>query len=534
MLAYAPFHLLIFIGGTAAAFSRHPTRSEGVKWGPCSDVFLSPLPIECGNLTVPLDYANSSSSETINLELLKVKALNGPPKGSILFNFGGPGLGTRISLAERANLLQAVTGGNHDLISWDPRGTVNTTTFKCRTGAFEDIQYIPGPPGNSSDLLATGHQWASATAWANTCYLNPESRETGSLIGTSYTVRDMMQIVDAVQEDGLLRYFGTSYGTIIGATAAAMFPERMKAVVLDGVVNPHEWYHEHEFEQPADADKIILEIFRACLERPEKCALSGRNATAESLHEKFLNLITESKLRPLVTGTIAWDHTIIITLLRPALYNPQLWSALASWVDSLFSRNETKAGEAVQQMTALRGISASIGMDDDSAWGIQCIDKLPRTSDLNEFLPVIDRIAGSSRSIGYYGIAIQLLCTQWRIEARETYTGDFKVKTKNPLLIFSNTLDPATPLRSAQNVSETFEGSVLLQSEGLGHGWRTHPSLCVAKAFQKYFDEGVLPEPGTKCKTDFAPFDVTNTSWDELLPQLGFKPVAQRSNQLYD
>ncbi|EFQ34908.1 uncharacterized protein GLRG_10052 [Colletotrichum graminicola M1.001] len=343
MLVHPPFHLLILIGGTTAALSPLPVRSEGVEWGPCSDVFLSPMPIECGNLTVPLDYANSSSSETINLELLKVKALNGPSKGSILFNFGGPGVGTRISLAERANLLQAVTGGNHDLISWDPRGTVNTTTFKCGTGAFEGYEYIPGTPGNSSDRRATGHQWASATAWANTCYLNPESRETGSRIGTAYTVRDS-----------------------------------------------------------------------------------------------------------------------------------------------------------------------------------------------DEFLPVVDRVVGSSRSIGHYGVAVQMLCAQWRIEARETYKGDFKVNTKNPLLIFSNTLDPATPLRSALNVSETFEGSVFLQSEGLGHGWRTHPSLCVAKAFQKYFDESVLPEPGTKCKTDFAAFDVTNTSWDELLPQLGFEPVTRRSNQLYD
>ncbi|KAK2001056.1 hypothetical protein LX36DRAFT_668266 [Colletotrichum falcatum] len=533
MLTHPAFHLFVFIGG-AAAVGPHAIRSEGVKWGPCSDVFVSPLPIECGNLTVPLDYANPNSSQTLGLELLKVKALNGPSKGSILFNFGGPGLGTRVSLAQRANLLQAVTGGNHDLITWDPRGTVNTTTFKCGTGAFEGIQFVPGTPGNSSDQLALAEQWASAAAWANTCYLNPESRETGSRIGTAYTVRDMMKIVDAVQEDGLLRYFGTSYGTIIGATAAAMFPERMKSVVLDGVVNPHEWYHGYDFEQTADADDIILEIFRACLERPEKCALAGQNATAEDLHEKFLDLVATSKLQPLILGISYWNHVRMIAALRPALYNPQMWPALASWVDGLFSRNETQALEAVATMQSLKGISADLGENDDSAWGIQCIDKLPRTNDLNDFLPVIDRIVDGSRSIGYFGTTGQVLCTQWKIESKEAYTGDFKVKTKNPLLIFSNRFDPATPLRSAKNVSETFEGSVLLQSEGLGHGWRTDPSLCVAKAFQKYFDEGVLPEPGTKCKTDFAAFDITNTSWDELLPELGFKPIAQRSSQLYE
>lgn len=35
-----------------------------------------------------------------------------------------------------------------------------------------------------------------------------------------------------------------SYGTALGATLAAMFPDRMNRVVLDGVLNPHEYYDE--------------------------------------------------------------------------------------------------------------------------------------------------------------------------------------------------------------------------------------------------------------------------------------------------
>lgn len=111
-----------------------------------------------------------------------------------------------------------------------------------------------------------GSHWAYAGGEANTCALDPAVSEAGSRISTAYTARDAMKIVDALDDDGMLRYWGrvlpftrlhvaktvvganisptgTSYGTILGATVAAMFPGRMDKVVLDGVVNPHEWYY---------------------------------------------------------------------------------------------------------------------------------------------------------------------------------------------------------------------------------------------------------------------------------------------------
>lgn len=106
------------------------------------------------------------------------------------------------------------------------------------------------------------------------CQLNPDSNEKGGLIGTAYAVRDMMQIVDAIEDDGLLRYFGrpvnlpafwcsrtddlgTSYGTIIGATAAAMFPDRVGKVLLDSVVNPHERYNYLYVDKPGFLPTIV-------------------------------------------------------------------------------------------------------------------------------------------------------------------------------------------------------------------------------------------------------------------------------------
>lgn len=93
--------------------------------------------------------------------------------------------------------------------------------------------------GNSSDA-ALGRIWADAELFDDACY--QQQNLTGDLVGTAFVARDLMQIVDALDEDGLLRYWGVSYGTILGATVAAMFPDRMDKVIVDGVVNPFEYY----------------------------------------------------------------------------------------------------------------------------------------------------------------------------------------------------------------------------------------------------------------------------------------------------
>ena len=82
------------------------TRSERIAWGSCDEI-NGTLPIQCGNLTVPLDYTNPEPDATLNLQLLKVPAAKTPKKGSIMFNFGGPGLRARSLLASEAKKLQA-------------------------------------------------------------------------------------------------------------------------------------------------------------------------------------------------------------------------------------------------------------------------------------------------------------------------------------------------------------------------------------------------------------------------------------------
>ena len=125
-------------------------------------------------------------------------------------------------------------------------GTAQTFTASCFSSQqdrdstyYNDTEIIT----ESEDTAVIGQYWGTTKVLANACYDYPGFREKGSMIGTAFTARDLMQIVDAVEEDGLLRYWGISYGATLGATVAAMFPERIDRIVLDGVMNPHQYYN---------------------------------------------------------------------------------------------------------------------------------------------------------------------------------------------------------------------------------------------------------------------------------------------------
>jgi hypothetical protein len=93
------------LAATHAAPGANNAKScaKGIQWAPCDEKLEAlknaQLPIECATVTVPLDYTVRSCNETIRLNLLRVPARAKPSKGSILFNFGGPGDAGRASMA---------------------------------------------------------------------------------------------------------------------------------------------------------------------------------------------------------------------------------------------------------------------------------------------------------------------------------------------------------------------------------------------------------------------------------------------------
>ncbi|KAH7348316.1 TAP-like protein-domain-containing protein, partial [Rhexocercosporidium sp. MPI-PUGE-AT-0058] len=509
----------IFLLAVAAASPLNHIRSSSIEWGPCS--INGTLPIDCANFTVPLDYTDKNCNSTLDLELLRVPAINGPSRGSIFFNFGGPGVEVRASLAGRAHTLQAITGGHHDLIGIDPRGTANTLTFQCYANETEQAMAVPATGTgltNSSDIAA-GASWITMKVMGRKCAKT--AGENGTLIGTAFTARDMMQVVDALGEGGLLRYWGFSYGTLLGATVVSMFPDRMDKVILDGVMNPHEYYSGPEPEAWSDADMAFSAFLQACLDAPSECALAKNNTSAAELEASIWKLVYDLKYLPVeIDGTIV-EYTTIKSMIRTSLYTVEKFPPFARALNGLLVQNYTQYLEGAAEIAAMTPPIMAGDSTDNSAYGIHCSDKRYRKSSFTEMLPDIEMLEHASQIMGDIAPVLMQICAQWKMMPKERYEGDFQnIKTQNPVFLIGNTFDSATSIKGAFNVSSGFVDSVVLRQDGFGHGSLSHPSLCTSRAVRAYFEDGVLPEQGAVCGVDVAPF--SNTTFEDLLPELGF------------
>ncbi|KAI0382424.1 TAP-like protein-domain-containing protein [Hypomontagnella monticulosa] len=485
---------LLPLAAQAATIPRDETK--GLQWGPCD--LNTTLPVQCAKLTVPLDYTNSLSNETLELDVIRYPAQKEPKRGSIMLNFGGPGQDGLESMLDYAEIMAPVTGGYHDLVSWDPRGTGKTLRFSCwpndTTGYF-------GAMGNglaSAADSALGKLWGEGEVIATQC--KNQLGKTNEYVGMAFAARDMMSIVDALGEDGMLRYWGISGGTTLGATTLALFPDRVDRVVLDGVMNAHEYYNSFgEPEMVASTDATFEEFMRGCVAMPQNCALA-RNRTYKELEAVMVDLFDTIRNNPPVyNGTYVTDFSIFKGHIFSSLYRPASWPALAKAIDDLLQGN--------LETFIMRVLSGGIPVQDQAILGIRCGDKKPRTDRLSDLEPTIKQYRKQSKWFWDWGYGYYMMpCAQWQSVAKERYEGDFQVKTKNPVLFVGNTWDPVTPLVSAKNMSAGFEGSVVLTHNGHGHLSITQPSNCTYGYIQNYFLEGKMPAKGTVCQPNLPLF----------------------------
>ena len=349
-----------------------------------------------------------------------------------------------------------------------PSGTENTIPFSCFTNATDRVANAYKTPSylNSSDT-AIGQAWAGKTTLAESCAQN--GKATGELMGTGFVARDMMQIVDALKEDGLLRYWGFSYGTALGATVAAMFPDRMGRVVLDGVLNPRDYYAGYDLEQQTDTDKTWDDFFKGCLDNPDGCALAQDDTTPDGLKQKIYDLLWKFKYQPVAIGSEAAtdiiDYTVIKNVITFAMYNTMFWPPLADGLHGLLTGNYTAFIE-LPSLFAQHPVFPNYGPE--AGFGIRSSDVSLRTDNLTTLYPLIDEAYRGSELFGDFLVASALHYAQWPFKAKGAYKGDFCAKTKNPMLFVGNTFDPYTALVSARNASAGFEGSVVLEHGGHG------------------------------------------------------------------
>ncbi|KAK4209375.1 TAP-like protein-domain-containing protein [Rhypophila decipiens] len=524
-------HLLL-----ASAAVAHPTatyRSSSpeckIEWEQCPSGNPGHQAWDCGNVTVPLDYTDESSNETHTVQLWRSKAVKSPSMGSILVNFGGPG-GSGFPGFQGSPVIHWMTGGYYDLILFAPRGTseAGNLRFSCFDTQEERDSYPhDGRPFiNSFESLERDliWSWAQRQAYANQCWNSNKDKRVGELIGTTFVARDMMNIVDALGEDGMLRYWGFSYGSILGATVAAMFPDRIHRVILDGVSNVFNYYNRLTIypKQGSKFDAVYRYILSECLAAgPDNCALA-RDA------EKDLPI-----------GEQAWALAIQIELLKDRLnslpivvnasvvdggYVSNLQNMLLSPEDDKDPRdvtlhlhhllNNKSLTEVVEFLHPSKDLEPDDppqydDNEDEAQLGIRCSDKTGRNGRAETAQDAISEakiIGGSGEFSTWIAAASTASCAKWPWKSKESFnTSTLQVegglRTRNRILLIGNTIDVKTPIENARNLSTYLAGSVVLEHKDVGHcTLMTRLSKCTADVVTRYLLDGVLPEKGTACE----------------------------------
>lgn len=260
---------------------------------------------------------------------------------------------------------------------------------------------------------------------------------------------------------------GMSYGSLLGATVAAMFPDRMDRLVLDGVVNAQNYYHHQgiDIDQFLTADSGFRAILAACIEAgPEKCALASLNSNAADLEATLIGMADKYGKNPVAVGGTVINSRMVTELLFIVI---KYTSGIATAAEHL--TNLVTGTNLTEVVAYYDKLSSGVAIKNDSSMGIKCSDTFPRADSIEDIIPDVEHMLQSSELFAPLLAGIAAQCANWPWAAKERYGGPWVgIKTKNPVLWFGNTYDPATPLASAKNMSAGFEGSVVVEQRGFG------------------------------------------------------------------
>ncbi|KAF2675993.1 hypothetical protein K458DRAFT_380656 [Lentithecium fluviatile CBS 122367] len=481
------------------------TPSEQLAWQPCFGEF------KCTSLTVPLDYANPSVGTT-NVAFIKYEFANSTGQ-SILFNPGGPGASGVVGLIGLVGEFTATFGTDYNFVSFDPRGVNNTgPAISCSNS----VQHNPSLP-----LV---EQWAQAQANGEICTA-ANNGTNASYAGTSAVVQDMMHFTEleaaACGKDpaeAKIWYYGVSYGTVLGQTLAAMYPNRLGRIILDANVYGVEHYQGFVPSAAEETDDAFGFFFNYCYEAgPELCPLAGNATSAVAIEQRYQAFLKKLEQEPLVIkgdpqGTVI-TRNLMANVAFKAMYVPrQGFYALARAIVGL-EKGDTSETPVVSKLIGLSAEIADVlpsetdvepapATRDDGLQLITCIDTAGRYA-LKSSQDYVNAVRGVE-SDSVYGLPITanfLLCTGLNIAppASQFFPGFASIQTSVPILFVGTTGDPVTPLSSAHKMSEYFPGSAVLTQVAPGHSFLAVPSECTLGHVRAYMKDAALPEAGTQC-----------------------------------
>jgi pimeloyl-ACP methyl ester carboxylesterase len=480
--------LLPLLAAPAAADRRAPA----LDWTECGDGF------ECATFRVPRDYADPSAGK-LSLAVTRLPATDPANRiGSLFINFGGPG-GPGVETLQAIPFIFATLNDRFDLVSWDPRGVgqsepaVDCHVDQERAGLYAQPFTTP----ETFDFAA----WAGRSqAYVRACLDN--NRGILPYISTANTARDLDGLRAAVG-DAKLTYLGFSYGTFVGATYASMFPNRYRALVLDGALDADQYINEPTAglqEQSQGFEVALARFFQACAAHKDVCPFGGDDPAAA-----FDDLIAAADASP-IPASIDPLRPVDGDDLRAAgvqsIYAKQLWPLLA------IALTEAQAGDATLARLLVDSFYGRLedGTYDafaDRYFAIGAVEQRYE-HDFSTYIKAGKRSYGLFEHAYWNTGYVELPYGLWPVRPRGVFYGPFRASRSAPtVLVVGTRYDPATPYKGSKRLVGDLGNARLLTMRGDGHtAYANGSPTCIDPAVDAYLETLTLPAPGTICQQD--------------------------------
>ncbi|MGF1428676.1 alpha/beta hydrolase [Kitasatospora sp. LaBMicrA B282] len=462
-----------------------PYYGQQLSWQPCDQGF------QCASFKVPLDYDHPGNGDlTLSAARRPADGAGGAPHlGSLLLNPGGPG-GSAIEYVESvAPSYQPAVRASYDLVGLDPRGVGRSSPITCLSGdrmdAYTAVDTTPTDQAGIDKLVAADQEFA------NGC-----EQHAGALLGHVSTVeaaRDM-DVLRALLGDQQLNYVGKSYGTLLGATYAGLFPSRVGRVVLDGAMDPSLNSVTGNRTQAAGFETAWNSFVQDCDSRSD-CPIGS---TAQQAGQQLDSLLAQLEKQPMSTdGGRKLTEAQAVTGVIESMYADFLWPDLRSALAAAKS-GDGGALLALSDSYYERSADGSYPNLMFANMAVNCLDLPPAFGSPADVERAVPQFQQASPHFGRDMAWMALSCAYWPVKATGT-PHTVKAAGAGPIVVVGTTRDPATPYAWAQALAGQLASGRLITYDGDGHTAYGRGSDCVDSAINHYLLEGQPPAAGLRC-----------------------------------
>jgi pimeloyl-ACP methyl ester carboxylesterase len=462
-----------------------PYYSQRLTWQPCDNGY------QCATVKVPLDYAHPEAGDlSLSAARRPADGAGGAPRaGSLLLNPGGPGGSAVAYLEAVAGSYQPTVRAAYDLVGLDPRGVGRSSPVNCLAGdrmdAFTAVATTPHSQGAIDRLVAADREFADGC-----------EQHSGTLLGHVSTIeaaRDM-DVLRALLGDAKLNYVGKSYGTLLGATYAGLFPTRVGRMVLDGALDPALDAMTGNRAQAGGFETAWSSFAKDCGARTDCPFGSGEKQVGQQLDALIGSLDTH----PLPgNGTRKLTEAQGVTGVLAALYAPVLWPQLRT---ALAAAHGGDGGPLLRLSDAYyeRAANGSYQNLMFANAAVDCLDLPPAFHSPEEVTEALPLFQQASPHFGTDLAWMSLSCAYWPVRASGV-PHTIRAAGADPIVVVGTTRDPATPYAWARSLAGQLASGRLVTYDGDGHTAYGRHNDCVDSAVNRYLVEGQPPAAGLRC-----------------------------------